>query len=377
MGRSSNGVYKILSIICALAFTLSTAASLVWVNFDRTLLVSSTYKKALLEERFYDRLPAIVADQMVRLLYSGKSSDKVPGLFKSAATEEMEKGVTLLLPAEAVRLQTEDLLDQIFAYINGQQDAIRIDWIPFKQRLAGPEGLEAALQMIRSQPVCTFEQLQQIVVVTFTGEGDLVLCRPSDDLLELLSPLVQFQINILVPLIPDSDTVSLPAGPNPTDFGPFGQGPAGGMRLGLLLFRLSPLLPLFFLVLISLLAVRTVRDLLRWWGIPAFSAGLLTLVATVILPPIFEWGWSTRLTPRLPATASPDLVNAVHDLIRVVFQNFLSAVYWTGGVLAFLGLVMWLASVFINERAAQAGTNSADKEHKVCHGRAASNSHST
>jgi hypothetical protein len=357
MGRSSNGGNKLLSILCALALILSTAISLVWVNFDRTLMVSSTYKKALVEERFYDRLPAILADQLVRLLYSGKSSDKVPSLFKSTATNEMEKGVTLLLPAEQVRLQSEDLLDQIFAYINGQQDSIQISWVPFKQRLAGPDGLEAALQMIRSQPVCTFEQLQQILTVTFTGEGDLVLCRPSDELLELLSPLVQFQINILVTLIPDSVTVSIPAGPNPTNFGPFGQGPAGGMRLGLLLFRLSPLLPLFFLILISLLAVRTVRDLLRWWGIPAFSAGLLTVITGIIVPSIFEWCWSTRLIPRLPVNASLELVSALHDLIRVVFQNFLSAIYWSGGVLAFLGLIMWIASVFIKERAAPPGTN--------------------
>jgi hypothetical protein len=401
-----------MAVLLAIVFVLTAVAALLLIGVDQELLVSSTYKNALASRQVYNRLPGIVAEQLVvgmnfspcaanslrcenidpqvkdcvraalgdqrfsalstsdvkltdaeiRLLQgcvqqyqpdlhgSATSSGVFPGLIKSIDAGALERAIAGLLPPAQLKPLADDLLDQFFSYITGRQAAITINLVGLKQSLAGQAGLDALLNLIRSQPSCTLQQLENILVVSITSEGDPFLCRPSDELLDLVTPLVQSMLNVAVSTLPDTKMIALPESLNSRNFGPFGKGPAGGIRLALTLVRVSPDIPLFALLLISLLVIRSPRSLLRWWGIPLFFAGLLSLILAWAASIFFERGWMALIIPRLPLVLAPGLVAMIHDLLRTVLQTYLKVILYAGGSMALLGLGMWIGSGFIRTK---------------------------
>ena len=403
---------RFLAILFAIAFVLTTCAALLLITFDQALLNSTTYKNALATQQVYSRLPRLVAEQLVESMNANPCVDNplrcenarpellacfrvalgqdrfnaiasgveppteaesreiqvcinqdqpdlqtaedspggAPAFFKLIKASDLEKVITPLLPPVQINRLTDSFLDQLFSYLNGHQDSITLDLTGIKGDLAGPGGLITLLLIIRSQPACTFEQLEQMLVITLTGKGDLILCNPSPDLLELLTPFIQSELQAAVNLIPDTKTITPLAVQSSQNYGPFGSGVVGAIRLTLTLLRLSPLAPLFFLLLITLLVIRSVKDFLRWWGIPLFCAGLLSAALGLTGSALFEPGWVALLTGRIPTTLSLGLVGTVHDLLQAVLQTYWQGIELVGGVLALLGLGMWIISLLIQAK---------------------------
>ncbi|HUV28025.1 MAG TPA: hypothetical protein VMW34_11730, partial [Anaerolineales bacterium] len=51
----------------------------------------------------------------------------------------------------------------------------------------------------------------------------------------------------------------------------------------------SPLLPVIFLLLMTIFAVRSLRDFISWWGGSLFTAGIISLTLMLILVPAAKW----------------------------------------------------------------------------------------
>jgi hypothetical protein len=407
-----SGFNRFLALLCALAFILTAAAVLLLTSVDRELLAAETFKNALATQKVYPQLPAIVSEQLVLSLTGSPCSDNPlrcenaraeltacfqaavgeahyraisagverptetentkikaciqqlqpdlqtsqagsPGVlafFRQIKADELEKVIAPLLPPNQTQALADSFLDQFFATMNGRQENITLSLTGIKGSLKSPAGLETVLLILRSQPPCTFEQLQELFSITLTGEGVLRLCSPAPELLELLSPFIQSTLSAAVDTIPDTKVLTPLKVWTSRSFGPFGNGAAGAIRLGLTLVQLSPLFPLFFLLLVTLLIVRTLKDFLRWWGIPLLLAGLLVLAAGLIGAGLFEPAWVGLLAGRVPATYSVGLVGTVHDVVKAVLQPFWGNMDLLGGVIAAAGLVMWMVSVFIQPK---------------------------
>ncbi len=89
---------------------------------------------------------------------------------------------------------------------------------------------------------------------------------------------------------------------------------------------------------------------MRWWGIPLFFAGLLSLILAWAASTFFERGWMALIIPRLPLVIAPGLVALFHDLLRTVLQTYLKVILYAGGSMALLGLGMWIGSGFIRTK---------------------------
>ena len=184
------------------------------------------------------------------------------------------------------------------------------------------------------------------------GNGKLVLCSPPNEIIAVIAPLIQVMIKDATAQIPDSQVITPQLGTNTISFGPLGSGLTGGIRLAHLVMRLSPLVPLLFLIFITLLVVRTLKDWLRWWGIPIFFSGLLSVGLAMMVMFLFDQAWDAILANFIPSFLSPGLVNLGHDVAQAIFQSLTAGIMDIGILMAVLGLGMWIGSGLIKSRSA-------------------------
>jgi hypothetical protein len=128
-----------------------------------------------------------------------------------------------------------------------------------------------------------------------------LLCKPPDFILSELDPLLESFLSAAVSQMPDEIQFFLPLNTpqNPASTTPDGTDqeliprPIQTLRQAHTLITWSPLLPVAFLLLVTISAVRSIKDLLTWWGGALFSAGVISLVLVLILVPSASWAIKT------------------------------------------------------------------------------------
>jgi hypothetical protein len=280
----------------------------------------------------------------------GASAGGMSSFLKNFTAGDWQALLTILLPPDALKAMTESTLDQTFAYLNGESDSVYVPLESLKQSLLGPAGAALFLQVLTSQQPCNEQDLYQLISGTING--GMVLCNPSKDFLPIVTALVPELIKTFVPAIPDKAYIiqpPIPGASTPGD-GSFGTDPIATIRIIRLVMRLSLLVPLAFLLLVTLLVVRTIKSWMRWWGIPFFSSGIFSLSLGVTIAPVFNFIWTRIIAPRVPVFIPEVIILTGQDLFRSILHSLAIWIIIPGIILSVVGMSMWIGSIYIKRK---------------------------
>lgn len=403
-------VAKVLAAIFAVFFVITAVLAVGLFNLNWRLFDPRLYKNALNEAQVYDKLPALVGRLVVtsaaynpcadnpilcedispelRACYEealgsdryaalASSQDKpntaeqqqiqacfdrfgaqtqpgesgMPAYLQNLSEEDWQAVMLILVPPDEMKLMAESVLDGTFAYLKGDVDQVTVSLVALKKRLAGPAGQDLILAFVKSQPPCTLEDLARLTGLVAGDE--IVLCSPPEELLSVILPLLQAELEDVAKGIPDEAVVIEPYAPQPVaSDGPLGSNPVAAIRILRLTLGLTPLMPLLCLIGVALFGVRSLRGWMRWWGIPLSIAGIIALALGTISTPILVTLWDAFLVPRLPAFLAAEAGALTRELARYLARSLSQTVIIQALLLTLLGLAAWIGSAFIGRKTA-------------------------
>jgi len=279
----------------------------------------------------------------------GAGGSGMPFFLQNLTAADWQAILTILLPPETLKTMTESTLDQFFGYLNGTVGSVSVPMLIFKDRLLGPAGKDLFMQFLNSLQPCNEQDLSQLILGM--SNGGTVLCKPPEDMIPIVTALIPDLLNTIVPMIPDKAFIikaPAPGAPSPGN-GPFGADPLSTLRTIRLVMRLSFLVPLFFLLLVTLFAVRSYISWMRWWGIPFFITGIIGLGLGLSIVPAFNATWTWLIAPRIPVFLPAVLPQTGLELFRSIIHTLSGWFIVPAVVLCVIGLGAWIGSIIIKD----------------------------
>jgi hypothetical protein len=261
---------------------------------------------------------------------------------KELTLEDWQSTIASILPAEELRAMTDSALDSTFEYVNQRSDTVVITLLPIKARLAGPSGIDIVNQFLSTQPACTFEQLQTMAL-GFLG-GNIALCNPPPEAMGLIAPFVQGQLQTVTANFPDQITLisGIPSGAT-TD-------PRVQLHMVRSAVRFSPFFLFLLLLTIAVFVVRSVQDLLVWWGWPLAVTGFFSAIIAIVGAPAIGLFLQFLIQTQGFIPLPPLLAPTISETISAVTGEMLTPVIWQGLVMTLIGGIMIVVGFLLGRR---------------------------
>lgn len=349
--------------IFAALFVISSIGVIFSFFPTKKLLNPDFYKSALENVRIYERLPESIAQQLSANLSQGVTGPDSPVYLLLLTPQEWESVLSGLIEPNWLQAQTESMLDQIFEILLVSQDPlntpISISISEVKNRLAGEEGIQAFNEILNAQPDCSFDQLMGLLQLGLGMETqiDTLLCKPPDNIISELNPVVQSFLSAAVEYVPDQISFTLPVamlrGPSAENLQELNPGELPefieALRFTNTLITWSPLLPIVFILLATVFAVRSLRDFLRWWGGAFLAAGGISLIIILILYLTMDWGLARFIPIPLSVYRLPPLLVQIglFELSQELVNSIVLSVVTPAGILTILGILLLLGTYLI------------------------------
>lgn len=327
-----------ISTLIAILFVITAVMAILLFNFDRRAFTAETYQQAFAREDFYNKIPSLLAQSIT----SETDPTQQPLGMQGINQETWDSFFHTLLPPDVLKPIGDDVLGSTFAYLNMESDSIQVDLSPVKTSMLGDTGTQAALVLVRSLPACTIDQAAMIMFGMFSGD-QVQLCNPPENVLPMLMPLIQSQMQVTASLIPDQ--LTLITAPPQND-------PRERIQTLRLFMRLSLILPILLLLTLTVFAVRSVNSWLSWWGIPLASTGFIAFLVGILGAPLFSLVIESALASQLPDYLPTFLLDFTGDFTAAMVQALLTPVVLQGIALTFLGVCMAILGYYLSHRQA-------------------------
>ena len=330
---------RLLGVLFVILFLLSAPVALILFNLDSYVLSPEPYIQALDEDLFRERLPAVISSQIKHSLTSTLcpedpmacadgspgGSSSTPSYLSGLDESQWQRILDALLDPAWMQNQAEVVLQAVFHNLEPGVEpvAIQVSLTDVKSRLGGDVGLTLVRDLLAAQPACSSEQIQELISVQADGGdiGSLLSCNPPPDMLTAIEPELRQALAGAAASLPAS--VELDGLEQLMQFNPVEGGEQAGPDLSQvrLWMRYSPLVPLFFLLLVVLFVVRSMPDFGRWVGFPIFVVGLSMSVMMFLLPGMLDWLIDTQNLQSLPGALSATTSDFVLDFVRDVGRS--------------------------------------------------------
>jgi hypothetical protein len=329
---------KILAGICAFFFVISGVSAILLFNIERKAFSADTYKQAFKEQGLYTQTPLVIANAITE---SANDNNKTSALLSIFNKDELAFIISSLLPPAEIEAVTNAALDSAFAFINDDTDSIMISLLPLKENITGEAGVGALTQILQTKPACTTEQILQMGFAVISSNPGLTLCNPPEEVLQLVTPLIESELQFITQSIPDELTLVTADQTEASNF----RSRLDKIRA---VMKLTLLLPLFLLITLTLFAVRSLKDWLKWWGVPLLMTGLLTIMLAMIGTPLVRLFIETVILQG--NTNIPFMIlGTIKNITALVASQVLKPVAIEGIVLILIGIGMVFGAV-VTER---------------------------
>ena len=341
---------KFFTVIFAIFFVITSTVVLIQYGPVRLLSHSSLYKTALSDLDVYKKIPATTSNFLPSHILLDPCTDyqencghtpagtALPSYSIALSPENWKAFLEIFLPPAEIQAMTESAIENLFVFLDGNVDQISIPLDMLKGNLTGVAGEQDLYRFFNALPPCNDVETSQLSVPNLTSVT-VPLCNPADELLTLLIPNLRQQIEPYINTIPDGINISLPSTT------------LADIRLDLGLMNWIPLLPLLFLLGITLLGVRSLKKGLRLGGILLLISSLLALGVGLTIR--FEAKTALDLILGFQNTAilTPELISLLHQLGEYLLYHLTDWIIYPALVLFLIGLVAWIISALIRKKA--------------------------
>ncbi len=366
MEKHIKPIAKVFAIIFVILFVISGFTAITTFNVVNQAFDPTLYKNALAESEIYKDLPKFISEQIVYqiehnaclqnpTLCSEEDTSPLPVYLKSIDRSEWSAVIGKLIDPVWIQAQVESAIDQVITFISnpGQPLSINLSLMELKARLGGEEGYQALTQLMQSLEPCNVADLTTLPYKA-TDSSELLsfeLCNPGETALQLREEIMRTVLKGISESIPENtstyfESVSDRLGANL-------ETSLRSLQLVKMIATFSPVIPLFFLLIVTLLVVRNLKGFLTWWGIPLTITGILVAASALTITPIIR---SQLLLHFNLKGIAPSLVDLIKTIILNIARSFEGTLLVQAGILCLAGIVMILVSIILKEKPASVPT---------------------
>jgi hypothetical protein len=343
-----NGCSRPLALIVAVVFVVIMIPIFLFYNLAGVMTDRAAVKEAVSGELLLGEAVDVVARQAL-LDYPALAD--LPAVVRDSAA--LQAAVEAFLPPGWATQQTDAVVDAVYDYLETGDESklvVIIETGPLLDQLRGERGREMVRSAVEGLPVCT-ELIPNIDLSagTFELPGCLPPIIPVDFLADQLHTAVVLAIDssLVSELVGEQIEISLLDSSSEEAR----QGWQRAHRSYVWTIRgawLLWLIPVFCLLFIAFLAVRSPGGLGHWWGWILVVAGGLTLAATLLAPLMVDLGIGVAGL-FIPAESPRVLADRLLRLaVEALADNWLARVRLQAGLALIAGLFLGIAGFILN-----------------------------
>jgi hypothetical protein len=299
----------------------------------------------------------LFSEQMNYWINTLKSSTFIAELFfQNVSVSDWKLVAEKIITPEWVQSQVESLFDQLFSFINGDQDelTLKVSMEQVRQRLGGQVGIDTYHEIVEGKPECSQLELIEWMVA------------PAISLL----PICKMPAKQDLPMLTSSDPEQVLAGvlknwssslPGETDLATALDAASldelrtlfSGIRLAKTISGVLLAASFFFLLLTFISpSVRSLKGWLRLWGVSFMVSGVLIVLFSVLLA-VLSASQINTIIGEIKEILHPSVVTLIDGIANQVVSRLVSPIIIPAGILVVVGFGMFGASVLFYSRQAR------------------------
>lgn len=335
-----NGCRQFLGVVVATVLVVTGVLALFLINLADIITDREIIKQVVDFEQILQEVgPELIVN---RFQVPAEVGQFIPDNVDVTA---VQNAMTDLIPPDWLNQQADGAVDDVYDFLEtgqvNQASTTEVDLRPVLQRLRAEPGRHLIETTLTSLPACPDPQPTFDLVAL-----NIPNCRPTQIPIEQVTDVVHTAViqalDVNAQLLDENAVIRVPL-LAPESFTPQQwQNLQRAQRLYALASNWAWLLwvpPLFCLLVLLLLMVRSLDGLGRWWGWPLLLTGVVTLFIAALLPAVVLAQIRIAL-PNTFGTLQPSVMQVIQDLATHLVDVWLEQVYLHAGLTFGIGILL-------------------------------------